>query len=83
MNRRMREKRKEKDNVHIHIFCFDDYGFGKLLKLSVKAAWGITHVVLTLVILPIVLVMLVIGGLIYIALPILVIVGVIALIKGI
>lgn len=57
--------------------------FGKLLKLSVKAAWGITHVVLTLVILPIVLVLLVIGGLIYIALPILVIVGVIALIKGI
>ena len=42
--------------------------FGKLLKLSVKAAWGITHVVLILVILPIVLVLLVIGGLIYIVL---------------
>lgn len=57
--------------------------FGKLVKLSVKAAWGITHVVLTLVIFPIILVMMVIGGLIYIALPILGIMGVIVLVKGI
>ena len=57
MNRRMREKRKEKDNVHIHIFFLMIMVFGKLLKLSVKAAWGITHVVLILVILPIVLVL--------------------------
>lgn len=56
--------------------------FGKLLKLSVKAAWGITKVLFTLVFLPIVLVVMVIGGLIYIAVPILVIIGIAALVSG-
>lgn len=55
---------------------------GKLLKLSVKAAWGITKVLLTLVFLPIVLVAMVIGGLIYIAVPILVIIGIATFITG-
>lgn len=55
---------------------------GKLLKLSVKAAWGITKVLLTLVFLPIVLVAIVIGGLIYIAVPILVIIGIATFITG-
>ena len=55
---------------------------GKLLKLSVTAAWGITKVLLTLVFLPIVLVAMVIGGLIYIAVPILVIIGIATFITG-
>lgn len=62
----------------ILMFCV----FGKLLKMSVKAAWGITKVLFTLVFLPIVLVIMVIGGLIYIAVPILLIVGIAALVSG-
>lgn len=56
--------------------------FGKLLGLSVKAAWGITKVLFTLVLLPVILIALVIGGLIYIAFPILIIVGIAALFGG-
>lgn len=56
--------------------------FGKLLSLSVKAAWGFTKVLFTLVLLPIILIALVIGGLIYIAFPVLIIVGIVALFSG-
>lgn len=56
--------------------------FGKLLKLSIKAAWGITKVLFILVFLPIVLVVMVIGGLIYIAVPILLIIGIATLVSG-
>lgn len=55
--------------------------FWKLVKLSVKAAWGISKILFTLVLLPIILVVLVIAGFIYIAIPILAIVGVIALVS--
>lgn len=57
--------------------------FWKLVKLSVKAAWGISKILFTLVLLPIILIVLVIAGFIYIAIPILVIVGVIALVSGV
>lgn len=57
--------------------------FWKLVKLSVKAAWGISKILFTLVLLPIILVVLVIVGFIYIAIPILAIVGVIALVSGV
>ena len=57
--------------------------FWKLVKLSVKAAWGISKILFTLVLLPIILVVLVIAGFIYIAIPILAIVGVIALVSGV
>ena len=57
--------------------------FWKLVKLSVQAAWGISKILFTLVLLPIILVVLVIAGFIYIAIPILAIVGVIALVSGV
>lgn len=57
--------------------------FWKLVKLSVKAAWGISKILFTLVLLPIILIVLVIAGFIYIAIPILAIVGVIALVSGV
>ncbi len=57
--------------------------FWKLVKLSVKAAWGISKILFTLVFLPIILIVLVIAGFIYIAIPILAIVGVIALVSGV
>lgn len=57
--------------------------FWKLVKLSVKAAWGISKILFTLVLLPIILIVLVIAGFIYIAIPILAIVGAIALVSGV
>lgn len=56
--------------------------FGKLLALSIKATWGITKIIFTLVCLPVILIVLVIGGLIYIALPILIIVGIVSWLGG-
>lgn len=56
--------------------------FGKMFKLSIKAAWGITKMLFTFIVLPIGLIMLVVWGLINLAVPILVIIGIIALIKS-
>lgn len=53
--------------------------FGKLIFWSIKAAWGITRILLTLVFLPLTLIGMVLGGLMSLALPILVIVGLISL----
>ena len=54
----------------------------KLIVLAIKATWGITKVLLCIVFFPIILIGLVLGGLIYIALPILVVAGIIALLCG-
>lgn len=56
--------------------------FGKLLSLSFKAAWGITKILFNLVLLPLVLIALVFIGLIYVAFPILIVVGIAALVGG-
>lgn len=53
--------------------------FGKILVFAVKAAWGVTKIVCTVVLFPLILIGMVVGGLIKIALPVLLIVGVIAL----
>lgn len=52
--------------------------FGKVLLFSLKAAWGITKIMVSVVLLPLILVGLVLSGLIVLALPILVVVGIIA-----
>ena len=54
--------------------------FGKLLIFGVKAAWGISKLLLTVVFLPLILIGMVIGGLMSIAFPILIIVGIVALV---
>ncbi len=54
--------------------------FGKILKFAIKAAWGITKIVVSLVLLPLILVGLALSGLIIVAIPVLVVVGIIALI---
>lgn len=56
--------------------------FGKLVGLAIRGAWAITKVIFTLVFLPFVLVMLCIGGLIYLALPILLVIGLVTLISS-
>lgn len=53
--------------------------FGKLIGFAVKAAWGISKIVCTIVLLPLFLVGLVFAGLIGIAFPILLIVGIVSL----
>lgn len=53
--------------------------FGKLLLFAVRAAWGVSKVIVSLVMLPIGLVLLVVFGLIRLALPLLLIVGLISL----
>ena len=51
--------------------------FGKFLIFAVRATWGITKIFFTLVFFPLILIGLVAAGFLYIALPILLIVGII------
>ena len=53
--------------------------FGKILVFAVKAAWGISKIIASAVLLPLFLIGLVAVGLIKIAFPVLLIVGVISL----
>ena len=53
--------------------------FGKILIFAVKATWGITKIICTVVLFPLILIGMVVGGFIKIALPVLLIVGVVSL----
>ena len=53
--------------------------FGRMIGFAFKATWGIFKVVTFLVFLPLILVGLVVGGLLSIAFPILLVVGVVNL----
>ena len=54
--------------------------FGKILGFAIKATWGLSKILFSVVLIPLFLVGLVLKGLILIALPILVVVGIISLI---
>lgn len=54
--------------------------FGKLFMFALKASWGIVKILFAVLLLPMILILLVVAGLVYIALPVLLIVGVISLI---
>lgn len=56
--------------------------FGKLAVFACRAAWGFTKIIVCFVFAPLLLVILLISGLVYIALPILIIVGVIGLVSS-
>lgn len=56
--------------------------FGKLLSIALKVAWSITKILVSVVLFPLALVMLVIVGLTYVALPVLIITGVGVLLLG-
>lgn len=53
--------------------------FGKILVFAIKATWGLSKIIVSVILLPLVLVGLVIKGLFAIALPILAIIGLFAL----
>lgn len=54
--------------------------FGRIGIFAFKAAWGLAKILLTIVFLPLILIGLVVGGLISIALPVLIVIGIVALI---
>lgn len=56
--------------------------FGKLFMFAVKTSWGIVKIIFTILLLPLLLLILVFAGMFYIALPVLVIVGVISLVSS-
>ncbi|MCI5944108.1 MAG: hypothetical protein MRZ41_05380 [Eubacterium sp.] len=63
----------------LFIICM--LGFvGKLFFFGIKAAWGISKMLLSVVLLPLILIGMVAAGLIYIAFPVLIIIGVVSLI---
>ena len=55
--------------------------FGKMIIFGIKAAWGFGKFVIGLILLPILIVGVIAAGLIYLALPLLVIAGVILLVR--
>ena len=54
--------------------------FGKMIGLAFRATWGAAKILFRLVLLPVFLIGLVAAGLVYIALPLLLIVGVVLLV---
>ena len=57
------------------------YIFGKLFFFGLKAAWGLSKFVLTIILLPITLMMMVSAGLLYFAFVLLIVVGIISFFK--
>lgn len=55
--------------------------FGKLFFFGLKAAWGLSKFVLTIILLPITLMVMVSAGLIYFAFILLIIIGIISFFK--
>lgn len=55
--------------------------FGKLLVFGLRAAWGVSKLLLTVVFFLVILIGMVFAGLIYLAFPILIIVGIVTLYK--
>ena len=55
--------------------------FGKMIIFGIKAAWGLGKFVIGLILLPILIIGVIAAGLVYLALPLLVIAGVILLIR--
>ena len=65
------------------LFAICMIGFvGKLFIFGMKASWGIVKLLCTVVFFPVILIGMVVGGLMYIAFPLLIIGGVIALITS-
>ena len=56
--------------------------FGKILIFGIKAAWGISKLLFTVVLLPFVLVGMVLGGLLFLAFPLLLVIGIVFLLAS-
>lgn len=56
--------------------------FGKMIGFAFRATWGLFKVLIYIVFLPLILVGMVFGGLLYLAFPILLIVGIVSLVAA-
>lgn len=63
----------------ILFFIFLIWLFGKVLFFGIKAAWSIFKILAIVIFLPLVLIGMVLAGLLYIAFPILIILGIFSL----
>lgn len=83
MNRRYNGfiKKEMKDMLSLLFVILMIAVFGKMIGFAIRATWGLSKVIVTLVLLPLFLIGLVLRGLLSIALPVLMIVGVIVLLK--
>lgn len=55
------------------------YVFGNIFVIGVKMAWGLTKLLFTVLFFPIILIIMAVSGLMYIAMPILAIIGLVSL----
>ncbi len=55
--------------------------FGKMIMFGIKAAWGLGKFAIGLILLPVLIIGVIAAGLIYIALPLLAIAGIILLVR--
>ena len=56
--------------------------FGRILRFAIKAAWGVSKIICSVVLLPIFLICLLVVGFVEIALPILILVGIISMLTN-
>ena len=56
--------------------------FGKILMLALKAAWGISKIIVTVVLLPVILIAMALTGLLSVALVLLIGIGLVSFIGG-
>ena len=73
---------RRKDYVNSIVYYFMFAVFGKLILFAFKASWGILKVLLTIIIFPLFLIGLFVSGLVYIALILLVIAGIVSVVKS-
>lgn len=73
---------RRKDYVNSIVIILMFAVFGKLILLAFKASWGILKVLLTIIIFPLFLIGLFVSGLVYIALILLVIAGIVSVVKS-
>ena len=71
------------ETVYVYIIIFDLYvrNIWKASGIRLKAAWGVSKLLLTVVFFPVILIGMVFAGLIYLAFPILIIVGIVTLLS--
>lgn len=55
---------------------------GEMIGLAIRATWGFAKIILCVIFFPVVIIIMAMMGLVYIAVPVLAIVGVISLIKN-
>lgn len=55
--------------------------FGNILGFAIKASWGLFKIIMTVFFLPLVLLIMVFSGLIAVAFPILIVVGIVVCVK--